>query len=149
MTKLQLTNRQHKLVVQFIKYWIGGGLEFWVGYGIFAVAYSVLHLWWLWGKLAADIIGWSINYFVQRYWAFAENAPRLSEIEHVRRYIIIEVIGFVIDYGIIGWLKYIGISPYFGFMLSAVFFTVWSYLWYRFWVFPETKGKITRSKKSE
>jgi putative flippase GtrA len=116
---------------------VGGSTYFWSGYAIFAIGYSVLHLWWLWAKLLADAIGWSLNYFIQRHWAFAGASKHLSEMQHARRYIIIESVGFVIDYAIIGGLKALGITPYIGFFISAAFFTVWSYFWYKYWVFPE------------
>lgn len=138
----RLTKRQHKLTAQFIKYYLGGWLEFYIGLAIFAICYSGFHLWWLWSKLAADTIGWTINYFVQRHWAFADPKLKLNEMQHVKRYIFIESIGFVLDYGIIGGLRAIGITPYIGFYISAGFFTVWSWFWYKYWVFPESSGKI-------
>lgn len=130
---------KNKPVEQFLKYLAGGSLYFWVGYGIFAIGYSVLHLWWLWAKVAGDIIGWSLNYFVQRYWAFTSDHMKFSEMKHASRYIFIETIGFIMDYAIIAGLKFIGITPYIGFFVSGIFFTFWSYLWYKYWVFPEEK----------
>lgn len=127
------------LVKQFGKYMAGGSLYFWVGYLVFAICYSGLHLFWLWSKMAADAIGWSLNYFVQRYWAFNSEHMRFSEMQHASRYIFIESIGFVLDYLIIAGLKAVGVTPYIGFFISAGFFTVWSYLWYKYWVFPENK----------
>ncbi len=132
---------RHKYLVQFAKYMAGGGVYFWSGYGIFALCYSGFHWKWLPAKIAADVVGWTLNYLVQRYWAFAASGKKLSEIEHVARYITIESVGFVLDYFIIGGLNHLGISPYTGFFISAGFFTVWSYLWYRYWVFPEKTGK--------
>lgn len=128
--------RKPRSVPRFFKYISGGTLYFWSGYAIFAIGYSVLHLWWLWAKIAADIVGWTLNYVVQRYWAFADTHPRLSEMQHVGRYIFIETVGFILDYLIIYELAAIGITPYIGFFISAGFFTVWSYLWYKYWVFP-------------
>jgi putative flippase GtrA len=125
--------------VQFLKYMVGGSLYFWVGYAVFAICYSGLHIYWLWSKIAADIVGWSLNYFVQRYWAFNSDHLKLNEMQHVGRYISIESIGFVLDYAIIAGLRAIGITPYIGFFISAGFFTVWSFLWYKYWVFPEQK----------
>jgi putative flippase GtrA len=125
---------------QFAKYLVGGNIYFWSGYGIFAIGYSVLHWWWLWAKILADAIGWSSNYIVQRYWTFAGQGRHLSEMQHAGRYLFIESIGFVLDYAIIGGLKAIGITPYIGFFISAAFFTVWSYFWYKYWVFPEKKA---------
>jgi putative flippase GtrA len=125
---------------QFMKYMVGGSLYFWVGYGVFAICYSGLKWNWFWSKVLADAIGWTLNYVAQRYWAFKSDHLRLSEMQHVGRYIFIESIGFVLDYLIIGALNAIGITPYIGFFISAGFFTIWSFLWYKYWVFPETKS---------
>jgi putative flippase GtrA len=122
---------------QFGKYMAGGSLYFWVGYAVFAICYSGLGWGWLPAKILADAIGWSLNYIVQRYWAFNSDHLKLSEMQHVGRYLFIETIGFLLDYAIIGGLKAIGVTPYVGFFISAGFFTVWSYLWYKYWVFPE------------
>jgi len=129
-----------KLAKQFMKYMAGGSLYFWVGYAVFAVCYSGFHWSWLPSKVAADAIGWTLNYLVQRLWAFKDQV-HLSEMQHAGRYIFIESIGFVIDYLIIGGLNALGVTPYIGFFISAAFFTVWSWLWYKYWVFPETAGK--------
>lgn len=127
-------------VPQFLKYWTGGWLYFWSGYGVFALCYSLFHWSWLWAKIAADAVGWSLNYGVQRYWAFNSDRLRLSEMQHVGRYLFIESVGFVLDYLIIWGLRGLGITPYIGFFIAAGFFTVWSYLWYRYWVFPEERS---------
>jgi putative flippase GtrA len=124
---------------QFAKYMSGGTLYFWVGYGVFALCYSVFGWDWLPAKILADAIGWSLNYVVQRYWAFNSDHLKLSEMQHVGRYITIESIGFVLDYLIIFGLNSVGVTPYIGFFISAGFFTVWSYLWYKYWVFPQAK----------
>ena len=127
---------------RFAKYMVGGGIYFWIGYGVFALCYSVIGWSWLPAKIAADVIGWTANYFVQRFWAFSDQA-RLGEMQHASRYIIIETVGFAIDYLIIWGLESIGITPYVGFFIAAAFFTVWSYFWYKYWVFPESDGKPT------
>ena len=122
-------------LIQFFKYMAGGSLYFWSGYLVFAICYSAFHWNWLRAKVLADIIGWSLNYLVQRFWAFS-GQHHLSELQHAGRYVFIESIGFVIDYAIIGVLNAIGITPYIGFFISAGFFSVWSWLWYKYWVFP-------------
>lgn len=127
-------------VIQFGKYLAGGNVYFWSGYAIFAICYSGLKWGWFPAKITADAVGWSFNYLVQRYWAFA-GQHHLSEMQHVGRYLFIETIGFILDYLIIGGLNAIGITPYIGFFISAGFFTIWSYLWYKYWVFPERKNR--------
>jgi putative flippase GtrA len=134
-------SKKQNISKQFTKYMVGGSLYFWVGYAVFAFCYSVLHWSWLPSKIICDTIGWSLNYIVQRYWAFSEQ-HHLSEMQHAGRYIFIESIGFILDYAIIGGLKWLGVTPYIGFFISAGFFTVWSWLWYKYWVFPDQK-KVT------
>src|SRR4051812_47124689 len=78
----QLKNKMnHREVVRFGKYMAGGSLYFWSGYAIFAICYSLLHWSWLPAKVAADAVGWSLNYLVQRFWAFGDQ-HHLSEMQH-------------------------------------------------------------------
>src|SRR3712207_387812 len=74
---------QRKTVIQFAKYLAGGSVYFWSGYAVFAVCYSVFKWSWLPAKIAADVVGWTLNYLVQRYWAFASDRLKLSEMQHV------------------------------------------------------------------
>ena len=128
-----------RVVKQFAKYMATGALYFWVGYVIFALLYSGLHWDWLPSKLVADVFGLSINYAGQRLWAFGDQI-HLSEMQHAGRYITIETVGFFLDYAIIWGLKAVGVTPYIGFFISSGFFTVWSWLWYKYWVFPEKQN---------
>lgn len=122
-------------LVQFAEYMVGGSSYFWSGYGVFALCYSGLGWDWLPAKILADIVGWTVNYLIQRYWAF--NNPRLRQHEGatVGKYTILTAANLVLDYMLIAGLKHLGISPYIGFFISAGFFTFWNYAWYRFWVF--------------
>lgn len=131
-----------KTAIQFGKYLLGGSTWFISAYLIFFICYTLLGWWWLWAKLLADGVGFTLNYLAQRYWAFAGDRRSLREIQHVGRYITIETVGFFLDYAIIGGLYYLGVTPYIGFFISAAFFTVWSYLWYKYWVFPQEQQVV-------
>jgi len=123
---------------------VGGAAYFWVGYVVFALAYSGLHAPWLPAKMAADVVGWSINYLIQRYWAFDSVSLRRHNGRVLGRYGLVTAANLVLDYLIIAGLKHAGVSPYVGFFISSGFFTFWNYAWYRFWVFmgqPTTKGE--------
>lgn len=122
-------------VVQFLKYSVGGSLYFVSGYIVFAAFYSGVGWDWLYAKLLADVVGWTLNYLVQRYWAFSSNSLKHHEAQTAGKFGIISIFNLALDYLIIWGLKSIGISPYLGFFISAGFFTIWNYLWYRFWVF--------------
>ncbi|HUD06083.1 MAG TPA: GtrA family protein [Candidatus Saccharimonadales bacterium] len=131
-------SKLRSITIQFVEYLIGGGVYFWVGYGVFAICYSGLHWYWLWAKLLADVIGWTLGFFIQRYWAFRN--PKLNKLNKAvtGRYIAITLFNFLIDYLIVGGLRALGVTPYIGLFVSSGFFTVWNYLWYRFWVFNPT-----------
>lgn len=137
----KISPRRRKLIIQFLEYMVGGGVYFWSGYATFALLYSGFGVNWLWAKMVADVIGWTLGFLVQRYWAF--NDPRLKNrnIQVTGRYAGITLVNFAIDYAIIASLKAIGVTPYIGFFVSSAFFTAWNYLWYRFWVFkPASKN---------
>ena len=133
-----LSNKETK---QFIKYWISGGVYFWIGYLVFIVFYSFFKWNWFYAKIIADVVGWLSNYLLQRHWAFKDQI-HLSEMEHSIRYIMVEGVGFILDYLIIFGLKSIDITPYIGFFISSAFFTVWSWFWYKHFVFPKKRKVI-------
>lgn len=129
--------RNRKLLIQFVEYMISGGAYFWSGYALFAYLWSGLHwsLWW--AKLSANIFGWTVNFILQRFWVFRSSHFKGHMSEVTGRYIFITLVDFVLDYFIVAGLRVIGITPYIGQFVSSGFFTIWNYLWYRFWVFPE------------
>jgi putative flippase GtrA len=118
---------------------VGGGVYFWGGMAVFALLFDGVHASWWAAKVTADIFGWSANYLIQRYWAFAD--PRLPGQERrvVFRYVLVNGIDLIFDYFIVWGFVHNGITPYAGFFASAAFTTVWDYLWYRFWVFKPAK----------
>ncbi len=133
----KLNTHQRKLTVQAIEYLVSGGAYFWTGYGIFALLWSVLgwNLWW--AKLGANIVGWSVNFGLQRYWVFKNPNLKGKRARVSGRYAVITLVDFVMDYLIVYGLRQVGITPYIGQFVSAGFFTVWNYVWYRWWVFPQ------------
>jgi putative flippase GtrA len=134
----------NRLVIQIVQYLISGGVYFGSGYALFALLWSGFHwpLWW--AKLAANVFGWTINFVLQRYWVFDNESLHIHKTRVTRRYIAITLVDFVVDYLIVAGLKSGGITPYIGQFVSAGFFTIWNYFWYRFWVFPE---KMPKKKK--
>lgn len=146
---MAITRRKRKLAVQFAEYMISGGAYFWVGYLVFFAADKGLHLSLWWAKLSANIVGWTINFLLQRFWVFRNPSLRGHMAETSGRYIFITLVDFVLDYIIVATLKSFGLTPYIGQFISSGFFTGWNYFWYRFWVFPEhyKKGKTPRKRR--
>jgi putative flippase GtrA len=140
-------SNQRKAIIQFIEYMISGGAYFWVGYAILNYLYYGQHwdkgakFWW--ATMISNVVGWSVNFVLQRFWVFNNKSLKGRQTEVTTRYIIITLVDFVMNYFILYGLKAVGITPAIGQFISSGFFTIWNYLWYRYWVFPE---KIKRKK---
>jgi len=137
--------QRNKLIVQFIEYCVSGGVYFWTGYFIllYLNGYFQNNLHWSvskslwWATIISNVVGWAVNFSLQRYWAFNNKSLKGHQTQVTGRYISITLVDFVLNYFILLGLVNIGIQPKFGQFISAGFFTVWNYLWYRFWVFPD------------
>ena len=119
---------------RFIEYMISGGAYFWFGYLVFFLCDAVLHLNLWWSKLIANILGWTLNYVLQRYWVFSDRKGKAAPMGG--RYAVLTLTDFVLDFLIVAGLAAVGISPYIGQFVSSAFFTGWNYVWYKWWVFP-------------
>jgi putative flippase GtrA len=127
-----------KVWIQFAEYMVGGGVYFWGGMAVFALTFDVFKWPWWVAKGLADIVGWSANYAIQRYWAFYDSKLQGQDKRVIFRFVLVNAVDLVFDYAIVAAFIYNGITPYAGFFASAGFTTVWDYLWYRFWVFAPT-----------
>ncbi len=133
----KINSRRRKLIIQFIEYLVSGGAYFWSGYLVLDLLYYSLHwnLWW--STIISNLFGWTINFLLQRYWVFKNPHLKKHLAQVTGRYIFITLVDFVLNYFILYYLRQIGITPAIGQFISAGFFTIWNYVWYRWWVFPE------------
>lgn len=126
---------KHRRIVQFFEFLVGGSVYFWVGLGVFSVLYHVFDQGWLLAKICADVIGLTLSFLIQRYWAFYDKRLANQDLSVIIKFYFINGIDFIFDYGIVALVVSAGITPYVGFVVSAAYTTVWDYFWYRFWVF--------------
>ena len=128
---------------QVVNYLIGGGLYFISGYITFFLFYHSFHWTLLPSTILSNIIGWTVNYFINRYWVFKHPALKKKALKISIRYTILTLFDFLLSYLILRGLKSIGITPYIGQFISAIgFFTIWNYYWYKLWVFKTPSGKL-------
>jgi putative flippase GtrA len=142
----RLKKKQQKEVTRIVEYMVSGGAYFWSGYLVFFLLDKVFHATFFWAKSVSTLVGWVVNYILQRYWAFDNPRLKAHQTEVTGRYAVITLTDFVLDFLIVWGLKEVGVTPYIGQFISAGFFTVWNYLWYRYWVFPD---KFTSRKPSK
>lgn len=131
---------------------MAGGAFFWSGYFSFAVFYSVFGWPLFIAKQLANLIGLIVNYVLEDQWVFKhKKSKRPYDRRRTSRYVVITVINFAIDYLIVASLKQEGVTPYIGQFVSAGFFTVWNFIWYKYWVFAQhpsrKQGKRTVRRK--
>lgn len=134
-------NKKLGEVRRITEYLISGGAYFWSGYLIFFAIDKGLEGSFFWAKSVSTLGGWAVNYVLQRYWVFKNPHLRKHQTEVTGRYAVITIVDFVLDYMIVYGLKQFGITPYLGQFVSSGFFTVWNYLWYKYWVFPDKFAK--------
>lgn len=136
-------SKQHKtLGTQIAEYMVAGGAFFWSGYLMFALLDGVFGLPLFIAKQLANITGLTVNYFLEDQWVFKKKRSRRSyDKRRGWRYVLIMIVNFGIDYLIVAGLKEVGISPYLGQFVSAGFFTVWNFLWFKYWVFAHHPSK--------
>jgi putative flippase GtrA len=138
----KLNKKQAREVKRITEYLVSGGAYFWSGYLVFFVIDKGLRGSFFWAKSIATLAGWTVNYILQRYWVFKNPKLAKHQTQVTGRYAVITIVDFILDYLIVFGLKHISvggfiINPYIGQFVSAGFFTVWNYLWYKYWVFPE------------
>ncbi len=126
-----------KTLNRLIEYALTGGAWFWSGYAMFAILYSGLK----WGivpaKIASYIFGLTVNFLLERFWVFSDTNAKKQIQKVTGRYVLLSVINLGIDTAIVWSLNKVGITPYIGQFVSAGFFTIWNYVWYKLWVFAK------------
>ncbi len=145
---MRTNHKLNKFIIQFTEYMISGGAWFWVGYASFAFMDKILHIPFWPTKISSYIIGASINFILQRYWVFKHKSNKKDLGDSAKRYYSLLLINFLLDQGIVGGLRAIGITPYIGQFISSGFFTVWNWLWYSMWVFKKEKIPHKRHQHS-
>ena len=140
--------RKKTLQKQLVEYLVAGGAFFWSGYIAFAVFDSIFHLPLFIAKQLANLIGLTVNYVLEDQWVFKKGKSKKKyDKRRTGRYIVITLLNFGIDYLIVLGLKDIGITPYLGQFVSAGFFTIWNFVWYKYWVFAHHPSKKKSKRK--
>jgi putative flippase GtrA len=123
-----------KLFIQIAEYLVSGGAYFWSGYFIIVFLTPVIGLWW--ANIIGNGVGVTVNFILERYWVFKGSKKRtLTEVSG--KYVFFTACNFLINYLILKTLQNAGIPVAIGQFIASGFFTVWNYLWYKFWVFKD------------
>ncbi len=129
-----------KIAVEFLKLQLAGNILFWGTYLGYALFYEVFD-WPGWCSLViASVFSHFAFFIVDRDWVFSDETGKRKSTGEVVRFIVFMGVNFFINLGIVlGLEKYFGISPYIGQFVSGLFFTFWTFLGLRFWVFRHAR----------
>lgn len=132
---MKIKKKTKRLLVEVAEYMVAGGAWFWSGYFIIVFLTPVIGLWW--ANILGNSVGLTINFLLERNWVF--KGSRKRKITDVTwKYAVFTVFNFLLNYLILKALVNVGIQVAIGQFVAAGFFTVWNYVWYRFWVFKAT-----------
>src|SRR5436190_17942987 len=117
--------KQCKELVLIAEYMVSGGAYFWSGYALYWVfdyyfvldKYHPRNLFIV--NLICNIVGWIVNYLLQRYWVFKNKNLKKNQTEVTKRYMIITVADWRIDFLILQGLQLVGINPKIGTFISS------------------------------
>lgn len=132
---MKIKKKQRKLAIQFAEYIVAGGAWFWSAYVITLVLDPIIGLGW--ANIVGNFVGVTINYFLSVLWVFKTKNNKHA-MSASWRYIIYTGLNFILSAYMLKALRAIGIEPAIGQFISAGFFTIWNYVWYKLWVFKDT-----------
>lgn len=134
--------------IEFVKLQLAGNILFWGTY----IGYFLLFELAGWGYMEALVTASLVSHFfffiANKEWVFEdETGKRKTSVEAVR-FALFMGLNFFINIAIItGLQQYFDISPYIGQFISAFFFTIWSFIGLKYWVFRDVKHSGLKIKR--
>lgn len=138
-----------KNLIQFIKLQLAGNILFWGTYIGYFVLHELVHMSQLSALAIASIVAHAAFFVVDKKWVFHEGEGRRKTNVELTRFAIFMGLNYFINLGIItGLLYFFDISPYIGQFISAMFFTVWTFVGLKYWVFLKPRRNATKKRGS-
>ena len=70
---MKLKKKQQKELGRFAAYMVGGGVWFWSGYILIVLLDN--HIGLFWANFIGNAVGLTLNFLIERYWAFKTKRP--------------------------------------------------------------------------
>lgn len=125
-------------LIQFIKLQLAGNILFWGTYIGFFLLHELAHWPELTALATASVIAHALFFIADSEWVFDEKGKRRKSPGELTRFVIFMGINYFINLGIIyGLSYYFDITPYIGQFIAGLFFTFWTFIGLKYWVFAE------------
>ena len=155
-----------KNLIQFIKLQLAGNILFWGT----LIGSFVLHGILKWTEFAALVIASVVSHILffiaDKEWVFNEGKDGRKSSEEISRFVIFMGLNFFINLGIVtsvdtfldtnpaslGFIDHLNqgtdVNLYIAQFVSALFFTFWTFIGLKYWVFRKSrKAKVTHAKR--
>lgn len=154
-----------KNLIQFIKLQLAGNILFWgtlIGSFIF---HDVLNWTEFAALVVASIIAHALFFVADKEWVFNEGKDGRKSSDEISRFIIFMGLNFFINLGIVTSVdKFLDTNPvslgfidrlnqgvdanlYIAQFVSALFFTFWTFIGLKYWVFRKTRKRVVHAKR--
>lgn len=139
--------------IEFVKLQVAGNILFWGTYIGYFLLFELAEWGYMEALVTASLVSHFLFFIANKEWVFEdETGKRKTSIEAIR-FALFMGLNFFINIGIItGLQQYFDISPYIGQFISAFFFTIWSFVGLKYWVFRDVKHSglklNTKAKKN-
>ena len=129
-----------KNLIEFLKLQLAGNILFWGTYLGFFLLYEVANWTEVLSLAVASIIAHILFFIANSEWVFDEKGERRKTSGELTRFVAFMGLNYFINLGIIYGLRhFFDISPYIGQFIAAAFFTLWTFIGLKYWVFREAQ----------
>ncbi len=129
-----MARKNSSQIIKFIKYSLGGAAYFVIAWIIITFGTKYIGLWW--SNIIGNLLGILVNYLMQQFWAFGDGRNIFNS---GWKFVLITAVNLVLSYYILKFQTDNGIPLWLAQFVSAGFFSIWNWLWYKYWVFRESK----------
>lgn len=129
-----------KNVIEFVKLQLAGNILFWGTLLGSALLFEVMHMNRTVALVIASVVSHILFFIVDRNWVFSDKTGKRKDSGEIVRFAVFMSMNFFINIGIIeAAQRYMGVNLYAAQFLAAFFFTFWTWLGLKFWVFRHAR----------
>jgi putative flippase GtrA len=131
--------------IEFVKLQLAGNILFWGTYIGYFLLFEIANWGYMESLVTASLISHFLFFIANKEWVFEDDTGKRKTSVEAMRFALFMGLNFFINIAIItGLQQYFHISPYIGQFISALFFTVWSFVGLKYWVFRDVKHSALR-----
>lgn len=134
--------------IEFVKLQLAGNILFWGTYIGYFLLFEIAEWGYMEALVTASLVSHFLFFIANKEWVFEDDTGKRKTSVEAIRFALFMGLNFFINIGIItGLQQYFDISPYIGQFISAFFFTIWSFVGLKYWVFRDVKHSGLRISK--